>query len=210
MAKCDKSDVIGYDPTLIANAWAVSLSKGQQYWFVFVHAWMCRHTLRILFIIGFGGSCRQRVDKGYWDIKLHNHKDGKSAEDCQNSACSKSRYAVLRLTPCIWRYNHIVECHVYLQQPKLQQYCKAKGTATMQGMLWVWFYNLIIIGIALEAYAPLGSPTRMSPSPDEPVVMEDPVVKEIASKHGATPAQVRIYNVFFTCILKHVFSLLLL
>ena len=29
MAKCDKSDVIGYDPTLIANAWAVSLSKGQ-------------------------------------------------------------------------------------------------------------------------------------------------------------------------------------
>ena len=30
MAKCDKSDVIGYDPTLIANAWAVSLSKRQQ------------------------------------------------------------------------------------------------------------------------------------------------------------------------------------
>ena len=41
-----------------------------------------------------------------------------------------------------------------------------------------------------EAYAPLGSPGRRSQQSDDPVVMEDPVIKEIAEKHGATPGQV--------------------
>uniref|UniRef100_A0A1X7VUX6 NADP-dependent oxidoreductase domain-containing protein n=1 Tax=Amphimedon queenslandica TaxID=400682 RepID=A0A1X7VUX6_AMPQE len=66
-----------------------------------------------------------------------------------------------------------VECHAYLQQTKLQQYCKSKG-------------------IAFEAYSPLGSPARFNVQPGDPVVMEDPAVKEIASKHGASPAQVCI------------------
>lgn len=47
-----------------------------------------------------------------------------------------------------------------------------------------------LLGIVIEAYAPLGSPKRFGISPDEPVVMEDPIVKQIAAKHGATPAQV--------------------
>ena len=42
-----------------------------------------------------------------------------------------------------------------------------------------------------EAYAPLGSPARKGVKSDEPVVMEDPVIKEIAEKHGATPGQVQ-------------------
>ena len=50
--------------------------------------------------------------------------------------------------------------------------------------------SFLYIGIVLEAYAPLGSPKRFGISPDEPVVLEDTVVKQIASKHGATPAQV--------------------
>ena len=41
-----------------------------------------------------------------------------------------------------------------------------------------------------EAYAPLGSPARKGVKSDEPVVMDDPVIKEIAEKHGATPGQV--------------------
>ena len=41
-----------------------------------------------------------------------------------------------------------------------------------------------------EAYSPLGNPGRPSVGADDPVVMEDPVVKEIAEKHKATPAQV--------------------
>ena len=38
-----------------------------------------------------------------------------------------------------------------------------------------------------EAYAPLGSPENMG---QKALVMEDPVIKEIAEKHGATPGQV--------------------
>ena len=47
---------------------------------------------------------------------------------------------------------------------------------------------MIISGIVFEAYAPLGSPGTMSH--DDPVVMEDPVINEIAEKHCATPGQV--------------------
>ena len=49
---------------------------------------------------------------------------------------------------------------------------------------------MIIAGIVFEAYAPLGSPGTMSR--DDPVVMEDPVINEIAEKHCATPGQVEL------------------
>lgn len=46
-------------------------------------------------------------------------------------------------------------------------------------------------GIVFEAYAPIGSPSRPFKERDsEPVVMKDPVIKAVAKKHNATPAQV--------------------
>ena len=42
----------------------------------------------------------------------------------------------------------------------------------------------------MEAYAPIGSPGRDFKQDGDPNVLEDPVVKEIADKHSATPAQV--------------------
>ena len=47
-----------------------------------------------------------------------------------------------------------------------------------------------LAGILMEAYAPLGSPKRWNADSTDPVVMEDPIIKEIATKKGATPAQV--------------------
>lgn len=49
----------------------------------------------------------------------------------------------------------------------------------------------VISGILVVAYAPIGSPGRWEKPEDEPVVMEDPLVKELAAKYKATPAQVR-------------------
>ncbi|CAI8019896.1 Aldo-keto reductase family 1 member B10 [Geodia barretti] len=65
------------------------------------------------------------------------------------------------------------ECHPYFQQKKLREYCDSKG-------------------ILIEAYAPLGSPARRGVEATDPVVMDDPTIKEIASKKGATPAQICI------------------
>ena len=47
-------------------------------------------------------------------------------------------------------------------------------------------------GIVFEAYAPIGSPGRFFKQDDEPNVMEDPVIKEIAEKLNASPAQVSL------------------
>ena len=55
-----------------------------------------------------------------------------------------------------------VECHPYLQQTELKEFCKEHG-------------------IYLEAYSPLMNGTK---------VLEDPVIQEIANQYGKTPAQV--------------------
>ena len=55
-----------------------------------------------------------------------------------------------------------VECHPYLQQTELKDFCKKHG-------------------ILLEAYSPLMNGTK---------VLEDPVILEIANQYGKTPAQV--------------------
>ncbi|XP_071041148.1 aldo-keto reductase family 1 member A1 [Parasteatoda tepidariorum] len=63
-----------------------------------------------------------------------------------------------------------VECHAYLPQFELQDFCK-------------------ILGIAFTAYAPLGSPYR-APGDEEVRLLDDPSLKPLCEKHGKTPAQV--------------------
>ncbi|ANJ68210.1 aldehyde oxidoreductase [Halothiobacillus diazotrophicus] len=66
-----------------------------------------------------------------------------------------------------------VELHPYLQQPALLAYCRDQG-------------------IAVTAYSPLGSKDRPDTlkAKDEPILLEDPVILEIAARLKATPAQV--------------------
>jgi alcohol dehydrogenase (NADP+) len=66
-----------------------------------------------------------------------------------------------------------IELHPYLQQPQMLDFCEKQG-------------------VFLTGYAPLGSsdrPDRLKID-NEPILLEDPKIAQIAERHQATPAQV--------------------
>ncbi|KAJ8897258.1 hypothetical protein PR048_002604 [Dryococelus australis] len=66
-----------------------------------------------------------------------------------------------------------VECHPYLNQKKLKEFCNAND-------------------IVITTYRPLGAPGSAKLKPDEPVLLDDPKIKELASNHNKTPAQIAL------------------
>lgn len=106
----------------------------------------------------------------------------KAMEACVQSGLTRSvglsnfnSYQMQRVldTSTIKPVTNQVECHPYLNQEKLLDYCTKRH-------------------IVLTAYSPLGSPDRPWAKPGDPSLMQDPAVLDIAKKHGKSPAQVLI------------------
>lgn len=68
-----------------------------------------------------------------------------------------------------------IELHPYLQQNELLAFCGERG-------------------VHITAYSPLGSGDRASgmKASDEPVLLADPVIAEVATRHAKTPAQILV------------------
>ena len=64
-----------------------------------------------------------------------------------------------------------MESHPYLNQVELLAHCRERG-------------------LVLTAYSPLGSPDRAWKHPDEPVLLEEPVIAALAQKYSKSHAQI--------------------
>ncbi|XP_068594904.1 aldo-keto reductase family 1 member A1-A [Brachionichthys hirsutus] len=64
-----------------------------------------------------------------------------------------------------------VECHPYLSQADLLSHCRS-------------------VAVCVTAYSPLGSGDRPWASPEEPCLLQDPLLGTIAQRYQKTPAQV--------------------
>ena len=64
-----------------------------------------------------------------------------------------------------------VEGHPYLAQVELIDHCRNRG-------------------LIVTAYSPLGSPDRAWKHPDEPVLLQEPVIVSLAEKYKKSPAQI--------------------
>lgn len=103
-------------------------------------------------------------------------------QECAKAGLTKhvgvSNFSVSKLEDLLSKSDAVpavnqVECHPFLPQEELFEYCKGKG-------------------IQLVGYSPLGSgarPERMRGDAD-PVLFENEVVKELAAKHGMSVGQI--------------------
>lgn len=64
-----------------------------------------------------------------------------------------------------------VESHPYLAQVDLLGFCQDRG-------------------LVMTAYSPLGSPDRAWKRPEEPVLLQEPVLGDLAKKYNKSPAQI--------------------
>ncbi|XP_071827949.1 aldose reductase-related protein 2-like isoform X3 [Apostichopus japonicus] len=69
--------------------------------------------------------------------------------------------------------NNQIELSPYLVQDDLVSFCKSQG-------------------ITVTAYSPLGSPDRKDPQDDDPILMDDPKLIDLARKKGKSVAQILI------------------
>ena len=109
-----------------------------------------------------------------WNSMLEAKKLGLTSHVGVSNFSAPKLKKLIQETEAIPEMNQ-VELHPYLQQNELLEFCEETG-------------------IHLTAFAPLGSGDRIDAmkAPDEPSLLENKVITEIAKKHGASPGQVLI------------------